>query len=136
MADDYNLAYSWQQIEEAVGKMLAIGDYVTEYGSTGGWAWRKWASGRSECWGAFETGNLALEASGSVYLSTIQTQAFPAGLFVNIPTCVLNVQSQGGVISVKAAGATSKDALKYQAVKSWDGIEGCYFAAHCFGNWK
>jgi hypothetical protein len=136
MAEDYNLAYSWQQIEEAVGKMLATGDYVIEYGSTAGWRWEKWASGKAVCWGMFDTGKLALEQSGSVYLSTVQSQAFPPGLFASVPICFPNIQAQGGIISVKAAGTTDKDTLKYQVVKSWNGIDGGYFVAKCYGSWK
>ena len=28
-----------------------LGDQVIDYGSTDDWAWRRWASGRAECWG-------------------------------------------------------------------------------------
>lgn len=28
-------------------------DYVVEWGTTDGWHWEKWASGKAECWGSF-----------------------------------------------------------------------------------
>lgn len=46
-------------------------DYITAQGTTGKWAWRKWASGIAEMWAVFGTDTLAIDEEwGSLYFGT------------------------------------------------------------------
>ena len=49
-------------------------DYIVEQGTSGIWAYRKWNSGVSECWGT---------ASGNITMSTLGSQYGIGGLFYN-----------------------------------------------------
>ena len=64
-------------------------DYVVEWGVTGIWEWRKWASGIAECWGEYVgTTAKTLGPWGSLYASdnAIPQQALPF-TFAEVPTC-------------------------------------------------
>lgn len=54
-------------------------DYVETYGTDGGWMWRKYKSGRAECWGAhsFSGVNAAKNNNYGVYYSDVQSVAYP-----------------------------------------------------------
>ena len=55
-------------------------------GSNGTWYWRKWASGRAECYGVRNFGNMAVSTAwGSIYYSAAFTQSLPSGLFTDAP---------------------------------------------------
>lgn len=62
-----------------------LADSVTEYGESNGIYYRKWKSGRSECWGFIE---LDYESSQSV-VYVDGAVSFPDGLFVNIPAATV-----------------------------------------------
>lgn len=68
-----------------------LNDFVIEtgtetMGSNGTWYWRKWKSGRAECYGCRNYGNMAVSTAwGSLYKSTIFGQDLPVGLFVETP---------------------------------------------------
>lgn len=55
-----------------------IADYVVEQGTDGIWTYRKWASGRAECWGEQLYSNQAVNTAwGNVYYSSLGTISFP-----------------------------------------------------------
>ena len=68
-----------------------IQDYVVEtgteaMGTNGTWYWSKWASGKAECYGCRNYGNMSVaNAWGSGYLSPAFKQALPTGLFNKVP---------------------------------------------------
>lgn len=69
-------------------------DYVVSVGtasmgSNGTWYWRKWDSGRAECYGVRNFGNMAATTAwGSLYRSEVFSQALPSGLFTDAPEVV------------------------------------------------
>ena len=71
-------------------------DYIveageTEMGSNGTWYWRKWASGKAECYGCRNFGNMAVNTAwGNLYRSDILTQSLPNGVFKRTPD-VINI---------------------------------------------
>lgn len=78
-----------------------LNDYVIEYGeeamgSNGTWYWRKWLSGKAECWGCRNFGNMGIStAFGSLYRSAIFNQELPTNLFKTTPD-VINIQLLNG----------------------------------------
>lgn len=52
-------------------------DYIVEEGTSGIWTYRKWASGKAECWGATTIRATSNTASGQVN--------FSEGIQVNLP---------------------------------------------------
>lgn len=71
-----------------------LADYVIEtgeeaMGSNGTWYWRKWASGKSECWGCRNFGNMAVTTAwGNLYRSAIFTQDLPEDVFARTPDSI------------------------------------------------
>ena len=76
-------------------------DFVISYGgsamgSNGTWYWRKWKSGRAECYGCRNFGNMAVStAYGVLYRSETFNQSFPNTLFVDTPE-VIDISFRGG----------------------------------------
>lgn len=71
-----------------------MSDYVIEtgtasMGTNGTWYWSKWKSGRAECYGVRNFGNMAISTAwGSLYCSAAYTQSLPSGLFKSAPEYV------------------------------------------------
>ena len=58
-------------------------------GSNGTWYWSKWASGKAECYGVRNYGNMAVTTAwGSLYQSDYFSQSLPSGLFVAAPQAI------------------------------------------------
>lgn len=52
-------------------------DYVVAQGSSGGWPYRKWASGWAECWHATKVTPKTFTANGTLYYTDIITIPYP-----------------------------------------------------------
>lgn len=71
-----------------------LNDFVIEtgeeaMGSNGTWYWRKWASGKAECWGCRNFGNMAVTTAwGNLYRSAIFTQDLPDDVFARTPDAI------------------------------------------------
>jgi hypothetical protein len=70
-----------------------MNDFVVEYGteamgSNGTWYWQKWNSGKAECYGLRNYGNMGVStAFGGLYRSEAFQQSLPSGLFKSVPEC-------------------------------------------------
>lgn len=93
-------------------------DYVVDageqdMGSNGTWYWRKWASGKAECYGCRNFGSMAVTTAwGSLYRSAALTQELPADLFIQVPESIsINMidASYGGWICKHEQTAPSTD---------------------------
>lgn len=78
-------SYLFQLVDQL--QWVAGVDFVVEQGSSGFWQYRKWNSGRAECWGRNRVSvNISTEW-GSIYYDTVAKVAFPSGLFTDAPMC-------------------------------------------------
>jgi hypothetical protein len=75
-------------------------DYIIEQGtaamgSNGTWYWSKWKSGKAECYGCRNYGNMGITgAFGSCFISTYFSQELPSGLFSKAPDVIaINVRN-------------------------------------------
>jgi hypothetical protein len=64
-----------------------VADFVVEQGYTDIWYYRKWYSGRSECWGSKRRTVNISSAWGAMYYGTADAYALPTGLFIDVPIC-------------------------------------------------
>lgn len=122
-------------------------DYIIEsgseeMGSNGTWYWHKWNSGRAECYGRRNFGNMAVSTAwGGLYRSSKFTQMLPSGLFSDEPD-VIDISlargnyggwiamyesdapsstSTGSFIVVRPASATISQAyISFYVVGRWD----------------
>ena len=92
-------------------------DWVVEVGtesmgSNGTWYWRKWASGRAECYGARNYGNVGVSTTwGGLYRSESFAQDLPDDLFVSTPEVIdiaMRTANYGGWIAQHEATTPSK----------------------------
>ena len=56
---------------------LGINDYVTAQGSSSGWYYRKWNSGKKECWRMYSFTTGTMTASGDIYYYEAALPAYP-----------------------------------------------------------
>ena len=78
----------------------ALADTVVAQGTSGGWTYRKWASGIAECWGRFSHSSVAITSRwGSTYESGLFEQAYPF-IFVGSVACLITLSPNQGVGNV------------------------------------
>lgn len=86
---------------------------LVEQGTNGGWQYRKWSDGVSECWCTKTFSNIAVTNTwGNLYTSGMiagSNLALPSGLFIEMPTIItsLATTSQGGILM--APGGTGSN---------------------------
>lgn len=113
------LTVDWSGNVEATGDVtdgagtsisdLAI-DYIIEEGTTGDWHYRKWHSGRRECWTSLYYANTAMtSAEGSGYYAAQKTIAFPTNFFSGNLTVNATAEMDGalGGFAIRAANKTN-----------------------------
>ncbi len=96
-----------------IGGNLRIGgnrvyDYVTAYGTSGIWTYRKWFSGIAECWGRKAVNTIVATAWGNVYASGALEAlniAYPF-TFKELPTLTTNLTCNGYGAILMVPGAT------------------------------
>ena len=126
----------------------AIKDYVIEtgtesMGSNGTWYWTKWASGKAECYGCRNYGNMAVSTAwnSSLYISNNFAQSLPSGLFANTPEFINITPSRISTsLWVIYGGATSTSATSTGTFQMCRGTSGTvsqvYLGFHVIGRWK
>lgn len=124
-----------------------LADYVIEtgqeaMGSNGTWYWQKWASGKSECWGCRNFGNMAVNTAwGNLYRSAIFTQDLPDNVFLTTPDVInINIVNSnfGGWICKhenQAPSAITTGAFIFVRPASAT-VSPTYIGFHIIGLWK
>ena len=136
---NFNVPVSFQ------GEMMA--DFVVEtgteaMGTNGTWYWSKWASGKAECYGLRNYGNMGVSTAwGSVYISEPFTQSLPFGLFKTTPD-FCNISYAGSssdwaafIIPRLPANATTSCGF-YVARPTSGTISQAKINFHILGRWK
>lgn len=94
-------------------------DYIVEQGTSGGWTYRKWNSGVSECWCI--TTPTSITAStwatwGSIYEAKItDTIDYPTNLFTSFPTVIASAtpRSTAGVMGIETSATGNESHTPY-----------------------
>ena len=124
-----------------------INDFIVEYGqeamgSNGIWYWAKWKSGKAECYGCRNYGNMGVSTTwGGLYRSEIFTQSYPSGLFKSVPestSIALRQGSYGGWIVTHEQNAPTKDTSgSFMVVRPASAtISQAYISFNVVGRWK
>lgn len=115
-------------------------DYIVEQGTSGIWAYRKWNSGRAECWGRREVDVNVTSSWGTTgfYYGTIGTINFPFK-FAEVP--VVNVTVEYGADSyslfIASCGFSSINyARPIMLCRNDSRTVNCILVYQVFGNWK
>jgi hypothetical protein len=127
--------------------LISSNDFVMESGTTamgsnGTWYWRKWSSGKAECWGTRNMGNTGVSTAwGSLYRSATFDQQFPSTLFSDVPDSIqINLFSAFAGCWVSRYSETNPSALTtdtFVVVSPVSGnIGGIKISIHAIGRWK
>lgn len=115
-------------------------DFVVEQGTSGIWEYRKWYSGKAECWGRSRATVDILTAWEAIYYGTVDGVAFPSGLFTEAPMCQVTPEYGGTMqIAWNAVGgeatSTSTPSMVFCRPNIAEGIsfDILYYA---IGKWK
>lgn len=119
-------------------KGAALSDFVVQQGTSGNWYYRKWNSGRAECWGNIPINTAITSSIGSLYYAAIENIAFPSGLFINKPlvfanstsTAVLTVAIRGSTTTKSVFGINLMYPVSYPNAITWE------VAVEARGTWK
>lgn len=119
-------------------KGAALSDFVVQQGTSGNWYYRKWNSGRAECWGNIPINTAITDSIGSIYYAAIENIAFPSGLFINKPlvfanstsTAVLTVAIRGSTTTKSVFGINLMYPVSYPNAITWE------VAVDARGTWK
>ena len=113
---DYSNAFTvdWRGNGQFAGSISANGqtmdDFIVDCGTTDGWYFEKWYSGKAVCWKEV-TVNIESWAVWSNYTyegtPTVQV-TYPSGLFTSVPHAKVSARSAAGVESVETYGWGSK----------------------------
>ena len=135
-----------QKYDEYDGRISAIVgtfedpvDYIVEQGKSGSWTYRKWNSGIAECWGTL-SGTMA-PAENESGLSGLRvfsgSVAFPADLFVDIPSVTYNCRIGDGYSFPADAETSTITHFNWTALSTvGTGYSECAIAAKASGMWK
>jgi hypothetical protein len=107
---NFNVPVSFQGDASIQGNLSIQGNTVADYvietgtasmGTNGTWYWRKWKSGKAECYGCRNYGNMAITTAwGALYRSAKFKQDLPSGLFNQLPHSInITLRTASGWIS-------------------------------------
>ena len=119
-----------------------VADFVIEQGTSGIWEYRKWYSGKVECWGKWAIGMYINNAWGtSLYYTKLDAHSFPSGLFTSAPKCQVTAECRGGETWAWLAmcGETTKDytpSALFCSPTRIDTAVGFNILYYAIGNWK
>ena len=119
-----------------------VSDFVVEQGTTGIWYYRKWFSGKAECW-AQKRLNVAITTAwgAGIYYGTIAGVSFPSNLFTEAPHCHITAEFGGNqqLAWLCAGGSTTKDEtpdLWFCRPDSTANAASFDVSFYAIGNWK
>lgn len=144
--------FDWSKEDFNFNVPVSIDGYpITDYviatgteamGSNGTWYWAKWKSGKAECYGCRNYGNMAVSSAwGSLFLSTTFSQDLPSGLFVETPQFmdirIINSGSGAGwIVTENNTGASKTSTGKFAVCRATSyNIQQAYIGFHIIGKW-
>ena len=88
-------------------------DDLVEQGISGGWRYRKWASGLAECWGEVAVNTAITEALGAMYMVVTDYFSWPDALFSSAPKNALAAPvTTAPLFPIIRGGDTTKDRFR------------------------
>ena len=120
----------------------AMGDFVVEAGTSDGWYYSKWNSGKAECYKTVAHAITGWSAWGSLFEGTpkLQAQSYPTGLFNSAPAIMVTATSASigscGVEFYKTNTATTTPEF-FVLRPNNPGSTGTFdFSLYALGRWK
>jgi hypothetical protein len=123
---------------------MVIEQGSTSMGSNGTWYWRKWKSGKAECWGTRNFGNMGISTAwGALYASAEFSQSLPYGLFIAAPDYLSITPVKGNYAVFVVQGISNTNVISesstgaFKAIKATSGtVSQVHFSFYAIGRWK
>ncbi len=114
-----------------------IADYIVDQGTSGAWFYRKWKSGRAECWGAPIAQSGVWNGSSNLYYAT-KSFSLPPKLFTAKPNVVLTVDEASGAVVAPATTYINTTAFTTTFIRAYGGTNDVYLrlSAYAYGQWN
>ena len=115
---------------------------IVEEGSGNDWRWKKYSDGTAECWGyhSFSIPSTGWHTWGNLYYSDeLGGNAFPSGLFIERPYCVMTPNLVGSDGWLSGGRQLSKTILyKFYIMRpnAYSGTLNFNLSVHAYGRWK
>jgi len=115
----------------------SIADHVVEQGTTGLWSYRKWESGRAECWGVPSIQSGVWNGDSNLYYTT-KSVSLPANLFAVKPNVVLTVEDASSAVVAPATTIANVTAFTTTFIRAYGGKNDILvkMSAYVYGRWK
>lgn len=118
----------------SLGREGNITDWVVAEGTSGGWYWRKWASGVAECFGTFSSTFSVTTAFGGVYYGSLPRVAYPF-VFSSVINEVVNVYGGNFWPGVYGSSTTSTPSGYVYSAGSYAN-QNQWISYNTVGRWK
>ncbi len=115
-----------------------IADHIVDQGTSGVWFYRKWASGRSECWGTPALQSGVWDGENNVYYATKRI-SLPSGVFAQAPCVVQSIKYAGGaVVTPATTRPLSKTEYQTTFVRFYGGTDdvSLELSVYAYGWWE
>lgn len=124
-----------EKVRELVQKQSAVTDYIVSSGYSDGWYYRKWNSGKAECWGRISvTKSHYTTLNGFYCYYGAVTYPFT---FTENPRYYYNVQvGSGFAMPGSATQGESTTGTNWYAVANASGSQSCKIHMYVYGKWK
>ena len=114
-------------------------DFIVEQASSDIWYYRKWYSGKVECWGRRRVSVNISEAWETIYYGSVGEYAYPSGLFTDAPMCQVTAEfgatKQAAWIGI--GGESTKDNTPSVFFCRPNNAEASFdILYYAMGNWK
>ena len=114
-------------------------DYIVAQGESGIWKYRKWSSGRAECWGKRKEKVNITTAWGTLYYGTMSFIAFPF-VFAEAPACVVTTEygddAKSAFIASNGYATTEYTPTVMLCRPTSQAEQSCTVVYHAYGRWK
>ena len=123
-----------------------LADYVVETGTAsmgdnGTWYYQKWASGKAECYGCRNYGDLDVSTAwGSLYRTALMSQSLPSGLFTSAPEVIhitIGSADNGGWIAFDGKKVSKASVGQFMVLRGVTAVMAqTHLGFHIIGRWK
>jgi len=114
-------------------------DYIIEQGTTNdGWFYRKWASGRAECWGTPTIQSGVWNGANGLYYTT-KPVPLPTKFFAALPNAIVAVKyASGGCVAPATTRVSSETQLDVSFARFYGGTDdiALVLSVYAYGSWK
>lgn len=115
-----------------------VADYIVEQGTNDVWFYRKWASGRAECWGTPTIQSGVWNGANGLYY-TRKLVPLPTKFFAAVPNAIVAVKyASGGYVAPATTRVSSETQLEVSFARFYGGTDdiALLLSVYAYGSWK